>query len=62
MSETVEMMMNGLICSQCGSWMEDFEEPGYPRVCEDCQKQQIKGHVASKMKKQKRNGAKKNGN
>lgn len=31
-----EDVLNGLICQTCGSWVEDFEEVGYPRDCEDC--------------------------
>ena len=37
MSQTVEDMLNGLICQVCGSFMDDFEAPGYPRTCEDCE-------------------------
>ncbi len=34
----MEDVLNGLVCQVCGSWMEDFEEVGYPRTCEDCEK------------------------
>lgn len=37
MSQTVEDMLNGLTCQVCGSWMDDFEEVGHPRTCNDCQ-------------------------
>ena len=36
MSQTVDDMLSGLICQVCGSFMDDFEAPGYPRTCEDC--------------------------
>ncbi|WP_311918601.1 hypothetical protein [Carnobacterium divergens] len=36
MGELAEMTINGLLCQQCGGYLEDFEEPGYPRTCEDC--------------------------
>ena len=39
MSQTVEDMLNGLICQVCGSFMDDFEAPGYPRTCEDCEEE-----------------------
>ena len=40
MSQTVEAMLNGLICQVCGSFMDDFEAPGYPRTCEDCEEEE----------------------
>lgn len=33
------MMLNGLLCQVCGTYMDDFEEPGYPRTCDDCQEE-----------------------
>ncbi len=33
MGEIAEMMINGLMCQHCGSYMDDFEETGYPRSC-----------------------------
>lgn len=36
MSQTVDDMLSGLICQVCGTFMDDFEAPGYPRICEDC--------------------------
>lgn len=35
MSEVTKMMLNGFMCQECGSYMDDFEEPGYPRTCAD---------------------------
>ena len=40
MSQTVEDILNGLICQVCGSFMDDFEAPGYPRTCEDCEEEE----------------------
>lgn len=39
MGEAAEMMINGLLCQGCGSYVEDHEEPGYPRYCEDCEEE-----------------------
>jgi hypothetical protein len=36
MGEIAEMTLNGLLCEGCGSYMDDHEEPGYPRRCDDC--------------------------
>ena len=35
MSQTVDDMLSGLICQVCGTFMDDFEAPGYLRTCED---------------------------
>ncbi|EJL44000.1 hypothetical protein PMI08_02118 [Brevibacillus sp. CF112] len=35
--EAADSILSGLMCQVCGAYMEDFEEPGYPRTCEDCQ-------------------------
>lgn len=32
-------VLNGLVCQECGSWMEDFQEVGYPRTCESCEEE-----------------------
>ncbi|WP_258022808.1 hypothetical protein [Brevibacillus formosus] len=39
MGEVAEMIISGLVCQVCGESMDDFEEPGYPRTCEDCQEE-----------------------
>jgi hypothetical protein len=36
MGQIAEDTLNGLLCECCGSYMDDFESPGYPRKCEDC--------------------------
>lgn len=36
MGEIADMMLNGLMCEGCGEFMEDHEEPGYPRRCAGC--------------------------
>lgn len=38
MGEMVEMMLLGIVCESCGSFIDD-EEPGFPRQCEDCQEE-----------------------
>ena len=35
MGEASEMVLEGLLCTSCGSYI-DGEEPGYPRKCDDC--------------------------
>lgn len=37
MGEMTEMILNGLLCDVCGAYMDDLEEPGYPRTCDDCE-------------------------
>ncbi|WP_281281436.1 hypothetical protein [Paenibacillus dokdonensis] len=37
MGEVAEMILNGLLCEVCGCYIDDMEEPGYPRTCEDCE-------------------------
>ena len=37
MGEIAEMILSGLMCRVCGSYMDDFKEPGHPRICEDCE-------------------------
>ncbi|BBN97473.1 hypothetical protein [Sporolactobacillus terrae] len=48
MGEIAEMMLNGLLCEQCGCLI-DGEETGHPRKCEDCAKPK------KRRKKAKRN-------
>lgn len=36
MGEVAEMTINGLLCIVCGGYMEDMQEPGFPRTCDDC--------------------------
>lgn len=36
MSDFVEMVLEGLVCENCGELMDDMEEVGYPRSCQDC--------------------------
>ena len=58
MGEIAEMMINGIMCEQCGCWMPEAERcieskgrvdgdifddpPGYPRKCNDCAREEIK--------------------
>lgn len=39
MGEISEMILNGLLCEVCGTYV-DGEEPGYPRKCEDCENEE----------------------
>lgn len=36
MGETTELILDGLLCQSCGSFI-DGETSGYPRDCEDCE-------------------------
>lgn len=46
MGEITEMILDGILCEQCGCIIEDliptddseelFEGPGYPRKCKEC--------------------------
>ena len=38
MGEIAEAIINGLMCEQCGVYLKDLEEPGYPRCCKECAK------------------------
>jgi len=34
--EAADAAINGLVCQVCGVFMDDGEEPGYPRTCDGC--------------------------
>lgn len=36
MGETVDMILDGILCETCGALI-DGEASGYPRPCEDCE-------------------------
>lgn len=42
MGEISDMMMEGILCEQCGSFIEDAESSGFPRKCADCLKESSK--------------------
>jgi len=38
MGELAEMTLEGLLCAECGGYIDEIEiAPGHPRWCEDCQ-------------------------
>ncbi|MFT8928500.1 MAG: hypothetical protein ABF969_04100 [Sporolactobacillus sp.] len=39
MGEIADMMLDGVLCEQCGCLIGG-EETGYPRLCEDCAEEQ----------------------
>lgn len=50
MGEIAEMILEGILCEQCGCVIEDLiptvgeellDAPGYPRNCEDCACQKL---------------------
>jgi len=36
MGEISSDIQEGLLCQECGQYMEDFQYTGYPRTCCDC--------------------------
>lgn len=52
MGEISEMILEGLLCQVCGSYMDDFEEPGYPRTCEDCKEREKEMEISFSMEEQ----------
>lgn len=36
MCETAEMILEGILCENCGVFIDDAN-PGYPRTCENCE-------------------------
>lgn len=38
MGEVSDMIVNGILCVECGC-LVDGEESGYPRKCEDCEEE-----------------------
>jgi hypothetical protein len=36
MGEIAGMMLDGVMCQECGEFFEDGEAPGYPRSCAAC--------------------------
>ncbi len=40
MGEIAEMMLEGAMCEQCGEFIDDGEECGYPRLCAGCSDEQ----------------------
>jgi len=48
MGEIADMMLSGLLCTQCGVYI-DYEEPGYPRLCGDCHTDNEMNKYADKL-------------
>jgi methionyl-tRNA synthetase len=40
MGDIAEMILEGILCEDCGCYIEDEEAEGYPRKCNDCKKNQ----------------------
>ncbi|WPQ59542.1 hypothetical protein [Paenibacillus polymyxa] len=36
MGEIAEMIIEGILCETCGSYIEEGEPQGFPRTCKDC--------------------------
>jgi hypothetical protein len=39
MGEIAEMILDGVLCKVCGTYI-DGHETGYPRSCEDCEEEE----------------------
>lgn len=39
MGEITEMILEGILCQLCGSFI-DGDEVGYPRFCEECSREE----------------------
>ena len=37
MGEITEMILEGILCEICGTYLEDHEEKPYPHSCYDCE-------------------------
>lgn len=48
MGEIAEMMLEGELCEQCGTYIKG-PSPGYPRKCNDCKPAFIKTNVPAKV-------------
>lgn len=46
MGEVAEMMIDGTLCQRCGTFL-DGESPGFPRLCEDCQSDDLDGELTN---------------
>ena len=40
MGEIADMMLDGTLCQGCGIYMDDDSEPGHPRFCYSCRREQ----------------------
>lgn len=36
MGEISEMMLEGILCQECGGYIDDGQADNYPRSCKDC--------------------------
>lgn len=50
MGDIAEMMMEGTLCQECGGFIDDDEDGGYPRTCEDCKREAAEDEKAKKRK------------
>ena len=46
MSEIAEMMLDGTLCERCGGII-DGTTPGFPRLCEDCEDDDLDEEIES---------------
>lgn len=37
MGDVTEMILDGVLCEECGCYLEDNEEKPYAHKCEDCE-------------------------
>lgn len=58
MGETAEMMIEGILCQQCGVYIEEGEAQGFPRYCPSCNPRRKERIMERILKK---NGIKRDG-
>jgi hypothetical protein len=49
--EIADMMLDGIMCELCGTFMEDRQAPGYPRKCHCCRRDEQKEEKACRKVK-----------
>ena len=50
MGEIAEMILDGILCQVCGTYIDD-EDEGFPRTCSDCQKEEKRSQKPRKKNK-----------
>lgn len=54
MGEIADMMLEGILCEQCGEFIDDDMEAGFPRLCESCKIEEEDEARRKKKKNKKR--------
>lgn len=54
MGDIADMLLEGILCIECGCAFGDNYCPGHPRTCEDCIKEQTEAKQRRRHNKKKR--------